>query len=241
MAAQIALPHLPTRLFRYRSLAKGDEAVTQELAAIKDNYLWCSDFTKMNDPMEGFYSPSILLKKHKDAERIMSAILDQKTSIGIACFSETKESELMWTHYAGNYGGICIAYSSQRLQKRMEASVRLVRVAYGDTMPILTAAEARDVEGAARIILSHKKMNWYYEREWRILGQKGKNVIVPGSSHLITQIYLGSRIKREHEAEIVRELHPLGIPIRKMTVSDYSHTWKVPAKPLRLIVPAGKR
>ncbi len=41
-------------------------------------------------------------------------ILNAKRAIGIACFTETYDNELMWAHYAHNYSGICIAYSSSR-------------------------------------------------------------------------------------------------------------------------------
>jgi hypothetical protein len=188
----------------------------------------------MNDPMEGFYRPSVLLKSHRDADRIMAKSVDMKTTIGIACFSESKEIELMWAHYAGNYSGICVGYATKRLQNRLGDKTRLVKVAYGDTMPLLTASETKDLEAAARIILSHKKMNWFYEREWRVLGLKGKNEITKRSTRLISNLYLGSRIDPAHESMIFNDLNLSGIPIYKMTVDGYAHKWKLLKKAPRV-------
>jgi hypothetical protein len=104
----------------------------------------------------------------------MQNILDSESTIGIASFVESHENELMWTHYADEYRGICIAYVTEFLRHRLHNGTSLVRVAYGEELPPISAVQALDSQRAARIILSHKKLNWYYEREWRVLGNKGK-------------------------------------------------------------------
>jgi hypothetical protein len=243
MAAQIERPHLPPRIFRYRRLPAGSDDTSmlqRELDAIREHYLWCSDFKHMNDPMEGFYHPSIRLKGMPNADRIEEAILQQKAHVGIACFSETKENELMWTDYAADYGGMCIAYATQRLVDRLQDNVSLVRVAYGDAVPLISSKEASDVDAAARHILSHKKLNWQYEREWRVLGKVGRNDIRRRAPHLITDIYLGSRINRDFQHEIVRQATDLDILAHQMTISGYKHRWKTlnpKGKPVRSIPP----
>ncbi|MGY3034301.1 hypothetical protein ACVIIV_003471 [Bradyrhizobium sp. USDA 4354] len=42
-------------------------------------------------------------------------VLRSKPKIGICCFSDTNDNELMWAHYAANYSGICVAYLAERL------------------------------------------------------------------------------------------------------------------------------
>jgi D-Tyr-tRNAtyr deacylase len=53
--AEVQRPIIPIRLFRYRSLTRSEDAVHQEIDSILGKYLYCSQFTNMNDPMEGFF------------------------------------------------------------------------------------------------------------------------------------------------------------------------------------------
>src|SRR6266566_1562044 len=103
--ATLALPNLPLYLYRYRSIgprkdAAGQlrETIDREIAALKESYIWCADFHSLNDPMEGFYRPSRMLKVKDDYSRIVRGIFDRKIEVGIASLSDTKENELMWTH-----------------------------------------------------------------------------------------------------------------------------------------------
>jgi hypothetical protein len=64
----------------------------------------------MNDPMEGLYEATARFQKDSIYRRAVIDILNAKLDIGICCFSDTYDSELMWTHYAGDHSGICIGY-----------------------------------------------------------------------------------------------------------------------------------
>jgi hypothetical protein len=48
----------PSHLYRYRSLE--DQKLNQEISAIQERYLWCSNFEAMNDPMEGTYEATAI-------------------------------------------------------------------------------------------------------------------------------------------------------------------------------------
>jgi hypothetical protein len=226
MTAQIAPPHLPKHLYRYRSLKDGEKALDRELAAIKHQYLWCSNFELMNDPMEGYYRPSSFITRDANASEILTKIDRGKASIGITCFSESHESELMWAHYGGNYDGICIEFVTERLMRGLDDAARLVRVAYVEEIPRLSSSEAKNIDGAIGIILSHKKMSWYYEREWRVLGNIGKKFITcDNKERLTTRIYLGSRFNEQFKDKLKTEAQHLDISVYQMTVSGYSHRW----------------
>src|SRR5438445_5082204 len=82
----------PARLYRYRSIANLD----RELGAIEDGYLYCAAYTDLNDPMEGLFSSSKLLRRSEDYRRIRNAIADNKAQIGMCSFSEVHNHELMW-------------------------------------------------------------------------------------------------------------------------------------------------
>jgi hypothetical protein len=240
MVAQIEPPILPLRLYRYRSL-KDDKALVRELKALKDSYIWCSKFTDLNDPMEGAFRPSSRIDKVnlREVNRLIEGKLSE---IGIACFSESYENEVMWAHYAGSFCGICIAYDSRRLQRRLDNSTFLVRIAYDEKLPRLGSSEANNILGSvvekldapasdalARQLLSYKKRTWDYEREWRVLDKIGHNNI-RGSSKplrypLITDIYLGSKIKEENRKEILAQSKSLGFTVHQM--QKRTHEWQV--------------
>ena len=222
--AQIDPPLLPPRLYRYRKVSSLN-LVERELDAIANDYLWCCHYKELNDQMEGVYGVSPWLARQPSANRLSSEILNQKRSVGICCFSDTYENELMWVHYAENYSGICVAYSAKRLNAGLGDHVHVVRVAYGGIPPRIGEADVRSPDEAARKILSHKKSSWSYEREWRLLTE---GIQVPGKLQIavrgsVKAVYFGSRVKEEFGTTLIEELSKMNIPIRRMNVSDYTH------------------
>ena len=93
----------PQRLYRYRSL----KHLEREIDAIEDGYLFCAPYTELNDPMEGLFSSSHLLRESEDYRAIRNAIRENKAQIGMCSFSEVHDHELMWAHYADQFRGIC--------------------------------------------------------------------------------------------------------------------------------------
>ena len=230
--ATLHLPILPSRLHRYRSLTRSPHAITQEIDAIRSNYVYCSDFSRMNDPMEGFFRSSKLLRGSDRYRAILHEITDSKSNVGIACLSETYDNVLMWSHYAGNHSGICVGYSGTELKGGLSDHVSLVRLAYLDEPPLIFPSHARNADNAAVRILSQKKYDWAYEREWRILGTVG--AVSLGNSKAIKAIRLGSRIDPDHRRMILDAIRGTNIEVYAMTIDGYAHEWEdveVPAVP----------
>jgi Protein of unknown function (DUF2971) len=219
--AQLDPPVLPLYLYRYRPLT--NKTLDREIDVIRQQYLWLSQYRALNDPMEGFYAASRRVRADENYRQVTYDLLNAKRNIGICSFSETKENELMWAHYASNYAGICVAYRPIALVAGLPEDTHLVRLAYGSVPPGVSGLEAADVQGAARKILSHKKSSWVYEREWRVLGQPGRLNIV--SNSCAKEVYLGSRIKPVHQQSIVDSLRDRNVRIYAMRVSNYSHEW----------------
>lgn len=222
MPACVDPPILPTFLYRYRPL-RNDREFRREMKAIKDRLLWCSDYRHLNDPMEGFYQPSSRVENHAAYRNIASSIVHSKHSIGICCFSDTFDSELMWTHYASHYTGICVGYRTRDLIEGLPDNVHLVRVAYDSDPPFINKNDALDAHAAAIKILSHKKANWIYEREWRLLASLGGVPIA--SDACVKHIRLGSRINADHRQRILKTFKKFPVKISEMAVSDYEHDW----------------
>lgn len=191
--ALLATPVVPLYLYRYRSLGPKNAFLTRELKALARSYIWCSAFMNLNDPMEGFYSPSTLLKEKDGRGNIARAIYDRKTNIGIAALSDTYDNELMRTHYADEYRGMCIEYYAGRLLNQLPSDCTLTRVGYVNQPTRVSTAYRNNSKEAAIRILSQKKSPWAYEREWRILGPLGPAAIV-GKRPVVRSLRLGARM-----------------------------------------------
>ena len=225
MPAQVDKPVLPPVLYRYRGLREDDQdCLAREIDAIRNQTLYCSRYKALNDPMEGFFEPSLRFQQDtafsKAARRM---VFDAKQDIGICCFSDTYDNELMWTHYARNYTGICVGYRTKELIEGLSDRVHLVRVAYDSTPPKLGKSDWNAYLMAIKI-LSHKKANWIYEREWRLLADIGPLRIE--SARCIVELRLGSRLSPQHRELLLEAFRDSGIKISTMTVNDYTHRWR---------------
>jgi hypothetical protein len=178
----------------------------------------------MNDPMEGYFRPSRVLKGQKDYKKIVKRITDSKSDIGIACFSETYEHPLMWAHYAGNYTGICFGYASTTLLDGLPDSAALVHLAYVDKPPLIYPSHARDSASAARRVLSQKQNNWSYEREWRVLANVGEISYSP--EYPLRDIFFGSRIDANHRELFLDAIAGKRIKAYMMEVDGYNFYWE---------------
>ncbi|HEX8307959.1 MAG TPA: DUF2971 domain-containing protein [Allosphingosinicella sp.] len=218
----------PGRLYRYRSLGSttiGDEArvnpklLDRELDAIENRYIYCPIFTRMNDPMEGFYRASTRLARRPDYEDLVESIRRQKVRLGIASLCESWSNELMWAHYADSFRGICISYSFTRLLEGLPESCALSRIAYGDKpYHLITADLERDER--PRSILSTKSLRWSYEREWRLFAERSGRVRYDNAA--VSSVYLGARMAEPDRAVIRNRLHAIGVPVRETHVDGYA-------------------
>lgn len=220
--ALIRPPDLPPRLYRYCRLDRPDD-LENEIGAFRQRYIYASTYKKMNDPMEGFYSPSVRLKREPQWRETYKEILNAKESTGIACFSETFDNELMWAHYAANYSGLCIGYSAPKLRDQLPDPAQLVRVAYVDAPINLSKHDKIDFVKAAQKILSQKKYNWAYEREWRVMGDHPGRL--PYTGDIVIVVYLGSRISAPNKQRIMNGLRGRNVNFYQMKVAGYRHSF----------------
>ena len=207
----------PIRLYRYRSLENGK--LEREIEAIRGRYLFCSPYAELNDPMEGSFESSKILRDSAQYDQIKASITDRKAEIGMCSFSEVENHELMWAHYADQFKGICVSYHLSRLLRHMNDRIQFVRMFYSEKVPRV-ASGRKPPEEIAKMILSYKNYRWLYEREWRMFANRGRAGY--GEHSCIARIYLGSRIDQGHRQRILDDLCPLGIKVSDMSVAKYT-------------------
>ena len=156
------------------------------METLEQSYIFCGDYSNLNDPIEGFFSLGSTVQV--PAEQAIKAISDM---IGVGSFCEAHDNELMWAHYADQFRGICIAYDFRRLISELPDDVYFARMHYAERFPVIGDLR-REPEILARRVLSYKNYRWVYEREWRMLGPKGP--IAYKTRKSIRRVYLGPRI-----------------------------------------------
>jgi hypothetical protein len=92
---------------------------------------------------------------------------------GVACFSESNEDLLMWSHYGGRYTGLCLEFSTTS-----EVFAKIQRVDYVQTLPTIEPpqipADFHCVD--YELLFCTKSEPWAYEKEWRAFHQAAGTV-----------------------------------------------------------------
>lgn len=226
--AEIEVYAVATWLYRFRSLrrpgapdieAADPRKLEEELTAIEQQFLWCSNFEAMNDPMEGFYRLPAK-RRSRDEGRFDVMVWNEKSSLGIASFSETWDNELMWAHYADGFRGLCVTFKVAPLLEGLGEGCGLTRVAYGDRPYYLNVRLRRESELRARAALSTKTQRWAYEREWRVIAsQSGPAQYGEG---VVATVMLGHRMAENDRTYIRGRLEEAGITVKQTRIDGYS-------------------
>jgi len=99
--------------------------------------------------------------------------------IGISCFSEAKDSILMWAHYAADHSGVCIGFDTTKHFFQTAWQVR-----YQDDLPIIYRPSDDPDTMLSKSLLT-KSIHWNYEQEWRIV----RRTMTPEQRQVIASKY----------------------------------------------------
>lgn len=218
----------PLRLYRYRSLrtrlVDGERridlgALDRELKAIEEGYIYCPQFTEMNDPMEGLYRASGRVSGRSNYPEVDELLSGEKTETGIASLCERWNNELMWAHYADGFRGICVSYSFDKLLAGLPEPCALSRISYTDKPYHLHTAASRQPY-RARAILSTKSPKWSYEQEWRLFAENTGPARF--TTNAVSCVYLGARMPDQDRQLVRQRLESLGTAMRDTFVDGFT-------------------
>lgn len=246
-AIRIEKMNLPKKLFRYRSLS--EEFTFENLKKNKlwisspdkfnDPYdtfinldidLFLEEFWK-NDPelkeeiSELSGKERRILRRYIEREKencekeIKKEIENLRKTIGIACFSESYDNILMWSHYADYHKGICLEYDFAEIN--MMTNSILLPIIYENKFEHLInyidiKKDKIDTEEAMKLFLI-KYTGWQYENEWRIIDSDESNCLI--NTPVPTVIYLGCKIDHNQRMKLEKIARSMNIPVKCMRMS----------------------
>jgi hypothetical protein len=150
----------------------------------------------------------------------------------LASFTEEFTNLPLWAHYASNHKGVCLEYSTSKLDKNI-----IFPIIYTDKLPnilnyIVPQNNIKNIipKGLMLYHCIHKLIDWSYEKEWRYIpniftplifldtfSEKDRfiNFIKP------SKLILGSKIEDNYKNKLYELAHSQSIPITKLQITRY--------------------
>jgi hypothetical protein len=226
LALRIKEENIPTRFFRYTSLHK------MSLINLRNDKVWMSNPLNFNDPYDSAMAVmakegimrkgwTAELQLPKQVEHALRRVIIEETvrfneemstkfknSVRVCCFSEVKDSILMWLHYASQHQGICIEYNFNELQSENVRRKWLFPIIYSKSLfDANSHFISRNFHQYLALSASiTKNLCWKYEKEWRFVAASGT---IPEKGGLWSMpvpkaIYLGSRITSDDFNRVIQ-------------------------------------
>jgi len=176
----------------------------------------------LNDAMEGFIE-----RTHGDMN---DQIIKWQDQIYLKCFTPCPYHPLMWAHYGDNYRGICIGYnfnlnsnniSEEQKEKKIEILHHLYPIQYSKKRFVSTTVKEALLH---KFFYLRKSKDWRYEREWRLIYEKGELENEEGFLQLdfISEIYLGTRVDETIKKTVQDIAAKRGLPVYQTKISKKS-------------------
>jgi hypothetical protein len=142
---------------------------------------------------------------HEMTQAMSAKFREDRKDWGVFCLCESYKNILMWSHYADKHKGFCVRFARN-------ADNRLGDIEY--TRPIsysyeYPSADPYSAEGLERIYdeLFFSKANcWEYEREWRMLNDKGNIELPLAEFATISGVVFGLNMPTSHRETLRRIL-----------------------------------
>lgn len=127
----------------------------------------------------------------------INAVTDQglirPQNVKVSCFSERKDSLLMWAYYAGNYSGVCLEFDakSDPMLNKYCSKVQYSHTIFSDENPDSRFDDNYFI----------KSYEWSHEQEWRLVTRTDEEYF---PTKTLSSIILGVRIPQEQLERFVK-------------------------------------
>lgn len=165
----------PSLLFKYKALTDLKQ-LSRFFEAINECKLYFPNYKQLNDPLEGSgyvvevdgYPGMSIFQAADMEDPCVSSCREQYRILSLSsdCFSP-----IMWSNYAGDFQGACIAYWTKGGFGEARAMNYLTKMKYSAT------GYSSDEEFETEIMNSffYKHKDWKVEKEYRVVKKQNKN------------------------------------------------------------------
>ena len=147
----------------------------------------------------------------------------------ISCFSEIKDSILMWSYYANSHNGVCIEFDLSRLDPNDELNDKilksLTKVHYS---PLRADVQHSGTLATELNFITSKADVWGHEHEWRIICETQEEYL---PLDCVSGVYVGvnfntNAVKYQELIKAVNTYDNLSIMQCKLSVDKYQLEFK---------------
>lgn len=217
---------LPKKIYKYYALGKDKKNDQRRLDTLRNNAIWSSIPSMLNDPFEcrftyldgeeldkaGFTTESIELW-----DMIMEQVRQCLTTI---CFTQNPNDMPMWAHYANEHKGFCIEYEivdTNNLypviysENKLNARGQIVETIYGLFVKEATIHDKAIMFKHLILLCTYKDKSWESEHEIRAvflnrqceITNKGRRCSCREIGIKPIKIYIGVQCSEEHKEQLI--------------------------------------
>lgn len=136
-----------------------------------------------------------------------------QSTVYAACFSETNDNILMWSHYAQFHKGICIEYDFSNIDYRSRSLLTLSPIKYSNELFDMNKYPKRSPVDKIQLATLSKYDSWKYEKEWRLISfLKEEQIFILDKP---TAVILGTKISAKDRVWISDLCAERDIPIKQ--------------------------
>ncbi len=186
--------------YKFRPSEKLDKVID----IVQKKRLYCSDWSILNDPLEGYYCYS-----PHDSHRA-SLLTNTKKKYRICALSKTYGKRLLWSHYANGFDGVAVEVDLPT----GDLGRTFYDVIYQSRHPEADLHDNQSLDEKALYILKHKHADWAYEEEVRIIQQEQYYELVkPVKSIIVGDCFNAERLRELH---LLCEQHTIALKCARL-------------------------
>ncbi len=145
------------------------------------------------------------------ADEELSPIEEMKSCFRILALSENPQSPQLWAHYANNYSGICLCFSTIGILSEAKP------IRYSDIKHEKNPRGEKQLKNAVREGFYQKQSGWSYEKEWRIVREKTDDPFLYFGEKELVGIIFGQNISNLDKRELLKRI-PGGLKVMKTKI-----------------------
>ena len=256
-AMRNAQNEIPNKIYKFCHLSAGNDKDLDEkkLYSLREEKIWMSDCSVLNDPFEGlfsFVSSEIFNEQNEQIKNIIQTHLNEQERYLQASFSYNYDNILMWGHYANGCRGYCVEFTVNRKDflfpvQYIDKRPLLSSLTYGksDTEDLtifqtnLYKCNLQDRFRYIHYIQSMKSKIWEYENEVRLISidsfKPNSNKCGNADSGVYglkaSKIIIGYQC--HYKEELINIAKMLNIPVSIMEIPLDSKEYKLVEKELQ--------